>query len=54
MMIGPVMGGMTPISMAMPPQSGLPGISHGGPVMAMPSMFGVPNMYNMHAVSCHL
>lgn len=52
MMIGPVMGGMTPFSMAMHPQSGLPGISPGGPVMAMPSMFGVPNMYSMPTVSC--
>lgn len=52
MMIGPVMGGMAPVGMAMPPQAGLPGTNAGGPMMAMPNMFGVPNMYSMQTVGC--
>lgn len=52
MMIGPVMGGMGPVGMAMPPQTGLPGTNAGGPMMAMPNMFGVPNMYSMQTVGC--
>lgn len=47
MMIGPVMGGMGPVGMAMPPQTGS---NAGGPMMAMPNMFGVPNMYSMQTV----
>lgn len=49
MMVGPMMGGMGPVGMAMaPPQQAVQG--GGGGMMAMPNLYGVPNMYNMQTV----
>jgi len=50
MMVGPMMGGMAPVGLAMAPQQqAVPG--GGGGMMAMPNVYGVPNMYNMQTVS---